>query len=482
MVLFITWVAFLLRTVNLGMQSLWRDEVDALRFSSWSLADLLAGLFRTGHNGPLFFLFLRLWRNLTGNSEFALRYPSVFFGTLAIPLGIVLARQLGLSRRAGLLLSLLLATSPYLVWYGQEAKMYTLLLALVTLAFIAYLKALAGVGIKWWGIFVIATSLSFYTHILSPLMLAVYPVAALTNWTAWRQHWRGWLISMACLTLPYVPLALWQWPLIFDGYQSGHPFYPLQEQTYLLLQLYSRGLLRFAGLVPIVLVVFLFLGGLFLSDLNQEGTNRGWRLAGIRSRVVLAAWALLPPLIVYLISRRVAVFEDRYLIYITPAFYLLLAVGVTFVRQYSRWVAALSLGLLLVFNFLGIWQQQRQPIKADFRAASAYLARQSPAPAVIMVQTPYLQYTLNYYYPDDYTLLEGLWTNDNKSEATVNGEMQTLMAGLADLWLLVSEEDLWDRRHLTRAWLDEHATRIDEAHFMRVDVYHYRFNADQADE
>ena len=111
MVLFITWVAFLLRTVNLGTQSLWRDEVDAIRFSSWSLADLLAGLFRTGHNGPLFFLFLRLWRNLTGNSEFALRYPSVFFGTLAIPLGIVLALQLGLSRRIGLLLSLLLATS-----------------------------------------------------------------------------------------------------------------------------------------------------------------------------------------------------------------------------------------------------------------------------------------------------------------------------------------------------------------------------------
>jgi mannosyltransferase len=482
MVLFITWVAFLLRTVNLDTQSLWRDEVDAIRFSSWSLADLLAGLFRTGHNGPLFFLFLRLWRNLTGNSEFALRYPSVFFGTLAIPLGIVLARQLGFSRRTGLLLSLLLATSPYLVWYGQEAKMYTLLLALVILAFIAYLKALAGAGIKWWGIFVVATSLSFYTHILSPLMLAVYLVAALINWTDWRQHWRGWLVSMACLTLPYVPLALWQWPLLLNGYQSGHPVYPLQEQIYLLLQLYSRGLLRFVGLVPIVLVVFLFLCGLFLSGPNQKGSNRGRRLAAIRSRVVLAAWTLLPPLIVYLISRRVTVFEDRYLIYITPAFYLLLVVGVTFVRQYSRRVAALCLGLLLVFNFLGIWQQQRQPIKADFRAAAAYLARQSPAPAAIMVQTPYLQYTLNYYYPDDYTLLEGLWTNDNKSEATVNEEMQTLTAGLADLWLLVSEEDLWDRRHLTRAWLDEHATLTDQAHFMRVDVYHYRFSADQADE
>ena len=140
--LIVTWVAFLLRTVNLAGQSLWRDEVDAIRFSSWSLSELLAGLFRVGHNGPLFFLLLRPWRSLTGDSEFALRYPSALLGTLAVPLGFALARQLGLSRRVGLLLGLLLATSPYLVWYGQEAKMYALLLTLVTLAFIAYLKAL----------------------------------------------------------------------------------------------------------------------------------------------------------------------------------------------------------------------------------------------------------------------------------------------------------------------------------------------------
>ncbi|MEW5957432.1 MAG: glycosyltransferase family 39 protein [Chloroflexota bacterium] len=474
MLLFFTGAAFLLRTVNLAGQSLWRDEVDAIRFSSWTFQDLLSGLFRAGHNGPLFFICLRFWRSLAGNSEFALRYPSVVFGALAIPLGFGLARQLGFGRRAGLLLGLLLATSPYLVWYGQEAKMYTLLLALVTLAFIAYLKALDGAGKKWWGVFVVATSLSFYTHILSPLMLGVYAVTALLYHRRWRQHWRGWLISLACLTLPYIPLAWWQWPLLLDGYQSGHPFYSLREQTYLLLQLYSRGLLHFAELAPIILVVFLFLGGLFLNDPPREGSNRSRRPAG-RGRAVLAAWALLPPLIVYLISRRVPVFEDRYLIYITPAFYLLLGVGLVGVRAYGRRLAALCLGLALVFNLMGIWQQQRQPIKADFRAAAAYLARRSPSPAAIMVQTPYLQHTLNYYYPYPYKLLEGLWTNDNKSEATVATEMRALTAGLADLWLLVSEEELWDQRHLTRAWLDEHAQLTDQAHFMRVDVYYYRF-------
>lgn len=475
--LVLTWAAFLLRVVHLDRQSLWRDEVDAIRFSSWSIAELIWGLFRTGHNGPLFFLLLRPWREVAGNSEFALRYPSALLSTLAIPLGFALARQLGFSRRAGLLLGLLLATSPYLIWYGQEAKMYALLLALVSLAFIAYLKALAGAGAGWWAIFVMVTTISFYVHILSPLMLIVYSIVALLHPFRWRQHRRGWLVSMACLTLPYVPLALWQLPLLLRGFYSGHPFYSLKEQTFTLLQLYSGGLVRFAGPLAVLLVVFLALCGLFLAE-KRRGlivTPSGGKIKlNPARRVVLAAWILVPPGVVYLISLRVQVFEDRYLIYITPAFYLLVAAGLLLVRQYTRLVAAFCLGALLVINLVGIWQQQYRPLKADFRAAAVYLSEQPAPPTHIMVQMPYLQYTLNYYYQADYTLLEGLWTNDGKDEAAVDREMTALTAPLTELWLVVSEEEMWDSRRLTRAWLDEHAYLVKEANFVRVNVYHYQ--------
>lgn len=465
----LTWVAFLLRVATLNTQSLWRDEVDAIRFSSWPLTELATGLFRVGHNGPLFFLLLRFWRNFTGNTEFALRYLPAVWGTLAVPLGFVLARELGFCRRAGWLLSLLLASSPYLVWYGQEAKMYTLLLVLVMAAAIAYLRALAGAGKRWWVVFVLATTLSFYTHILAPLMLAVYSLIALVYLTQWRQQWRGWLASIACVTLPYLPLAWWQAPLLLRGYQSGHPFYSLSEETHLLLQLYSGGLLRTLSLMPIILYVFLLLAGLFLPA----------RPPDTRTRLALAGWTLLPPVLVYLISLRVQVFEDRYLIYITPAFYLLAVAGLLQVRRHARLLAGLSLGLILLANTVGIWQQQRRPIKPDFRAAAEYLANRAATPATILVQIPYLQHTLNYYYPRPYHLLEGLWTNDGKTEATVNREMTALTANISDLWLVLSEEELWDQRRLMRAWLNKNGQVVDEAHFMRVDIYHYRLKPGQ---
>ena len=43
-----------------------------------------------------------------------------------------------------------------------------------------------------------------------------------------------------------------------------------------------------------------------------------------------------------------------------------------------------------------------------------------------------------------------------------------------DVWLVVSEEWLWDSRGLARAWLNTHGQAVESARFALVDVYHYR--------
>jgi len=467
LVLLITGVAFLVRANRLAGQSLWRDEVDAILFSSWSIADLLAGLFKISHNGPLYFLLLAGWRSLAGSSEFALRYPSALLGTLAVPLGYAVARKLGGSRRTAILTTILLTTSPYLIWYSQEAKMYTLLTALVLGAVYAHSRALAGGGRRWWVWFTLITTLTFYTHILAPLMLGVYSLMALLYRAEWRRQWRGWLVSMAILILPYLPLAWWQVPRLVRGYASGHPFYPLSDELFLLLGLYSRGLFRFGGFLSLVFPLFFLLTAMLWPGGSAS------RLSG-RARLAATGWLMFPPLAVYLISRRVPVFEDRYLIYIAPAFYLLIAAGIAHIRRYSRLLAGMGLGIMLAINLAGIVQQQYQPVKADFRAAAAYLATQPVPPDHIMIHIPYLQHTFNYYYPHPYTFVDGLWTNGDRPPAEVSAEMARKLTGVDDLWLVTSEEGLWDSRGLVKTWLDEHAHLLDEAGFMRVTVYHYR--------
>ncbi|MCX7668692.1 MAG: hypothetical protein N2439_01280, partial [Anaerolineae bacterium] len=94
------WLAFALRVSGLTAQSLWRDEVDALRFATQAWPALLEMFRRQGENGPLFFLSLRPWLAIAGTSEFALRFPAAVMSTLAVPVFYMLMRRLACDRRA----------------------------------------------------------------------------------------------------------------------------------------------------------------------------------------------------------------------------------------------------------------------------------------------------------------------------------------------------------------------------------------------
>ncbi len=445
-------------------------------------------------------MFLRCWRILTGDTEFALRYLSVVGGVLMIALAYQAGRQLRLGRAISVIAALLIATSPYLLWYSQEAKMYTWLTSLALVAVYAYQRALSSPFTNspfiWWAIFVVATSLSFYTHILAPLMLLVYALWATIQWPQFKTHGKGWLISMALLTLPYLPLLVWQAPFLFNGMSTGHPFYPLPEQTRLLLHFYSAGVLHSPySLYLMAGATFLILLGLFAPSTSANLIKPH----GVLPRAKLAAWLLIPPIAVYLVSLQVQIFEDRYLIYIAPAFYLLAALGLVVLMSRFRPLGWAILTLVVAFNLWGVYRQATNPIKADFRAAAAYImtaesppvaesaplspyriylpfvARSGPElpPVAVMIQMPYLQHTFDYYFDGDYRLLEGVWTNDDRPADEVDREMQTQLKEVETLWLVVSEEDYWDSRQLTRKWLDENAILQDEKHFVGVDVYKY---------
>src|SRR5512135_777322 len=124
---------FALRLYRLGAQSLWYDETVSAYLVSQSIPDLVAHTARDIHP-PAYYLLLHLWAGLAGRSEFALAFFSLAFGLLLIPLCYALARRL-LGRTAAAWTALLVAVSPYNLWYSQEVRMYTLgaVLGLATL-------------------------------------------------------------------------------------------------------------------------------------------------------------------------------------------------------------------------------------------------------------------------------------------------------------------------------------------------------------
>ena len=99
-ILGLTLLAFLLRAYRLDVQSYWLDEAWTLYFINLPF-DRLWHLLQTEEpKPPFYYLTTFQWIRLVGRGEFSLRFFSVIFGTLAIPLTYRLGKALGDLRKA----------------------------------------------------------------------------------------------------------------------------------------------------------------------------------------------------------------------------------------------------------------------------------------------------------------------------------------------------------------------------------------------
>ena len=516
--LLIVFLACALRATSLTAQSLWRDEVDAIRFASRDLPALLANFRRSGENGPLYFLILRYWWPLFPTygqpvsppaSDYALRFFSVIPGIAAVPLAAILARRL-LSWQAGMLAALLVTTAPYLVWYSQEGKMYALVTALVLAALLALEAAIRRGRAARWFVVWLFTTVAAYVHIMALLLIPVGITWFLLAWPRARARWLGGLATLAGLTLPYIPIALWQVRLLFwPRFRPGFPYVPLTDMAQVLLVAFSRGVPP-TSLWTLTPFLFSLLAGLGLEWAGgarssppprpppeggkctsvplplREGPGEGETLPASektipdreiwpdrRAIAALAVWLVLPVVGLWLISLRVPLFVERYLIWTAPAFLILVAQGLVAVWRRSRPVGAIALVAVLLLNGQALWIQATTPIKSDFRAAAAFVAAHWQPGDLIIFLIPYSRFTFAHYYGDPAPWGDAPFTNDGLSAEETGARLARLTNGYAAAWLVTSEGEMWDRRGLVLAWLAAHGEIGAQADFTSVRVARY---------
>lgn len=509
---------FAIRLGTIDTQSLWRDEVDSIRFGenfaaqfykaldgaglSGLLSEIRESLTRPGFNGPLYFLALNPWARLAGVSAYALRFFSTFFGILTIPLIYALSKRLfkaaihaDTPRHLSLLVAWLATISPYFVWYSQEVKMYTLITTLSLTAIYALRRAVDASNNErtwhWWLLLIIATTLAMYSHILAALLIGVEVVLFVLWWSNAKRHISGAALALAALTLPYLPLATWQLRLALTPGDQGHAFYRFDEMLRILGTSFANGVLPFdqnlatagvhldASVNASVLNPALWGMGI-LSALFVSGTLL-WRDAHDRTeRIGLAAWALLPIVVIALISLNRPIFTDRYLIWIGPAVYLLVALGILDLWAWKKFLGVFALIVVTLIALISINAQALTPLKPDFRSATRYIEERYQRDEVILFQIPYGQYTFDYYFEPPFRSGEGPYTNHRNADGSYlrdvdsfNTEITQMLNDEHSIWLVATEVDMWDERHLLEDWLNANGRVIDQAEFVHVTVTQY---------
>jgi mannosyltransferase len=465
-------LAFAFRLYQLDYQSLWRDELDAIRFALRDLSGLVPLFVKPGHNGPLYYTILHFWIGLVGDSEFSVRFFSLICGVLAIPL-IFRLGQWWMGRGGSLLAAMLCATSPYLIWYSQEGKMYALLFLLSMLSTHVYLLALKRNRIYLWLSYLVTVIVSMYVHLLAVLIIPFHVLLFLVTWPRYRKALKPWLITSVILALPYLPLARWEVPLLVSPFTTGHQFYSLPEILTILLFAFSLTSAPYRGLLPITLFIFLLLAGIFLYKRGKgSSTSSGKLLKSHQESIALSLYLFVPIVCLFLISLGMPIFTDRYLITVLPAYLLLLAGGLLAVKQRSARLAAICLALLLLSNVYMVSWQGHTKIKSDFRSAAAYVKEDGRGDLMVFL-IPHGRLVFKYYYEDELSWAEAPYTNGGMEAEQVAQDMDEATAGHDEVWLVVSEGELWDSRGLVKGWFDEHAALLRQSSFARVELYLY---------
>ncbi|MBL8211316.1 MAG: glycosyltransferase family 39 protein [Bryobacterales bacterium] len=115
------------------------------------------------HTYPPLYVFLLHFTMMLGQSEFALRLPTLCFGTAFLLFAFLWTRQM-FGSRAGIAALVLLAFSPGLVSLGYEVRNYALFLAATTVALYGLERVLRDKSAQWLAIAMLAEYVSILTN------------------------------------------------------------------------------------------------------------------------------------------------------------------------------------------------------------------------------------------------------------------------------------------------------------------------------
>ncbi len=302
---------------------LWIDEAISASIAGLPLHEIDAALRRDG-GAPLAPLLLWGWERLFGDSAFAVRSLSGVLGVAALPVAALAGHRLA-GRPGAVAALVLLASSPFAVYYSTQARMYSLVILLVLCGFLVlddYLRAPGprrGVPVA-----VLSAALAL-THYWALFLLFVVASSLLLR--GWRMRRRadltavGWITAGGFLFLPWLPSLLFQ--LRYTGTPWGRP----AELSTVLLSVGKAGVSSSAA--PLLGPLLLLLAALGATAASAARASMTIDLRGRppgRALVIITVATLLLAGVVGKATGEA--FVSRYTTVVFPLFILLAATGV----------------------------------------------------------------------------------------------------------------------------------------------------------
>ncbi len=469
----ITLLGAALRLYRLGSQSLWVDEAITFIIAQGPLSEVaLARGWLVGMHA-LYYVIVHFIM-FAGQSEVVLRLPSVVFGSLSIPLLYLVARR-WFGTAAGVASGLLLAISPFHLFYSQEARPYAALLFFALLSIYCLQRLVTASGRPAWRLgFILSTAATLYCHAEALPFIAftvLYAVLAAPRTDRFRWGVTFGAVALLCapalirlvVVPPVKPFAAGSYdssgsarasvlaPIAYAAWTFGTGF-SLGPSV---RELRAPGRLRVTlGYAPLILPVLILFSVLLLA-----GGIRMWRTAR-GGLTLVAAWLVIPVAFLVLAGTVTGYpFNPRYAILSFPPFLLLLALGL--VSLHSGWLRAAAWGILLLVNLAALGNYYFDPHyhREDYRNVIRVLAGAARPGDTVVVMAPYTRVMFAYYDPGPVRRVAYPPPSTSYDPARLPVDFAEIAAETDNLWVLLSRYEYIDPKDCLLHFLDRRFRR-----------------------
>ena len=432
------WLTAATRLLRLTWRSLDADEGASLFYSDLPFDQLfrhMADLTLDRH--PLFYyVYLRLWRLLTGDTDLELRLLSVFAGLLTVALVYQIGRR-RLGHNRAFLAATLYALNPLILYQHQDVRMYTPVMLLSAWAFFVFYAASLGLDRAarphpllaaplLYGTAAVGLIAATYMHVLAVTALPILGLIGLAQlrWQPRRGVW-----GLAALAVTGLGILPYFWN-VFQTNTQGSGSLALSGWYRTALggaktMLDNQSVLRFTGnegLFLLLIVLFLLLA-VYRSP-AESLPFLGWLATGF--------------LLLGIVVLRVEFFTAKLFAYLAiPLAYL---VAIALLGQSGRWRPPNMLPAiaLLAFFLAGHIQMVRPDNqREDFRSAATFVDQFATADDAVWVHLNWYQFIFDHYYPRDFA---APLPNNVRSEDEVAAAAAPYLAAEV-LWLVQAGVD-----------------------------------------
>lgn len=459
--------------------SLRLDEAQSLYQTNRDIPGLLHLVGQDVHV-PFYHVLLHYWLLFLGQDVRTVRLLSLVFFVGTIIMTYLAARYAFNRRSIGLFAALLVTLSPFMNWYGSEARMYTMLAFFTALHAYITVHVLDKPKLWKWVFWVLAGIAGLYTHYFFIFVLLSEFIATimLRKRSVSAHPVRSIIIAGSIVGLSLVPWLLFVYSL---GFASSTQPALAEPSAGDIFDTYAQFIFGFQPSTVNTVIISLWPAAVLLGFFALQRSRKAVP-AAMTFFVLLAT---VPVLSAFLISVTIKPFYlSRYLIVSLPALFTFIA---WLISRYRKGVAiAVSSVLIVLMSALFAFQvvNPDTPVKEDYRDAVAYLDTNAKATDVVILSAPFTIYPVEYYYKGAAKLTtQPIWDRFSSAMPTydpgkVADETRRNTDSYRNAWLMLSYDQGYNEK--LKQYYDSHFERFDEHRFSpNLVVYGYKVRYDK---